>query len=126
MRSGNPKILLSKQLNREVRSYAAVGGHFSDWMVDFALHSGYESFATMIPGKTSNNVSNISKIYRNHLQASHDEIYIKNLIESSNWFFLKNKLRYYALYLLKVVLGMRNYDRIKSFVLGSADVAPNK
>jgi len=120
------KDIIEQTIGKAVNSYAAVGGHFREWMVDYALQSGYKSFATMIPGRTENSSSNILKLQRNHLQASHDAIYFKSLIEADNWFFLKNKLHYYALYLPKVILGMRNYDRLKGFVLGNEDVVSHK
>lgn len=105
-------------IGREVYSYAAVGGHFKQWMLRYAGDSGYQSFATMIPGKTDITKNSILKLYRNHLQNLHDDIYVQKLIEGNRQFFLKNKLHYYSLFLPKVILGMQNYDRLKAWYSG--------
>ena len=121
------KDIIEQIIGKSVNSYAAVGGHFQDWMIDYALHTGYQSFATMIPGKTTARKHNkILKLNRNHLQGSHDQTYIKSLVEANHQFFLKNKLHYYALYLPKVIFGLRNYDRLKSLVLGNSGVSAHK
>jgi len=121
------KDIIEQTIGNSVSSYAAVGGHFQDWMVDYAFQTGYQSFATMIPGKTTEKKHNkILKLNRNHLQDSHDQAYIKSLLEANQQFFLKNKLHYYTLYLPKVLFGLRNYDRLKSLVLGNSGVNAHK
>ena len=117
------KDIIEQVISQTIHSYAAVGGHFRGWMVDYAYQTGYQSFATMVPGKTAEKKHNkILKLNRNHFQESHDRAYIKNLVEADYQFFLKNKLHYYALYLPKVVFGLRNYNRLKSLILGNAGV----
>jgi len=121
------KDIIEQIIGKAINSYAAVGGHFQDWMVDYAFRTGYQSFATMIPGKTNKKKrNNILKLNRNHLQESHDRVYIKSLVEANSQFFLKNKIHYYALYLPKVIFGLRNYDRLKSLVLGNSGVSAHK
>ena len=110
------KLMLEEQLNVGIDSFAAVGGHFSRWMLDVAAKEGYRSFATMIPGRTRRS-KGLTIVRRNHLQAHHDSAYISRLLRGDRQTLLANRLRYSLLKLSKRVLGMRRYDRLKARIV---------
>lgn len=110
------KTRLEQQLGIEVTSFAAVGGHYENWMLSVAAEAGYRVFATMIPGRTSSRPG-LLLLRRNHLQSHHDARYVTQLMQGYRRMLLTNRLRYSLLKLPKTLLGMRNYDRLKNRVL---------
>ncbi len=115
---GASKKKLERQLNREISSFAPVGGHFRKWMLKYAQKAGYNAFATMVPGITNSNKS-FFLIKRNHILAHHDESYIARLLKRDKELLVINSSKYSFLYFTKDVLGMRTYDYLKEFFLKS-------
>jgi len=110
------KTMLEDEIGIEVMSFAAVGGHYRHWMCEVAREAGYRAFATMIPG-----VTNVGKdlvlLRRNHLQNHHDAAYISQLLNGHGGGLVLNRLRYYFLRFPKLILGLRNYDRVKELLM---------
>lgn len=114
----NSKDLLEGLLGRPVSSYAPVGGHYSPWMINVAKESGYNSFATMIPGLTScQNYKHPLVAHRNHIQSHHQPIYISSLLNGDKLTLTGNRVRYSLLNFAKRLMGMDNYDRLKRIIL---------
>jgi len=113
------KANLQEQIGVEVTSFAPVGGHFRKWTFHAAAGAGYRVFATMIPGRTRGG-EGVLLLRRNHVQAHHDAAYVSNLLRGRPRVELANRLRYCVLQLPKIMLGMRNYDRLRGCILGGA------
>jgi len=110
------KLRLEDLLRVEVCSYAPVGGHYAAWMAKVAAEAGYRVFATMVPGRSRNRGCPVL-LRRNHLQADHTERYALRLLSGDRRMLLANRLRYSLLKVPKILLGMHNYDRLKSLLL---------
>jgi peptidoglycan/xylan/chitin deacetylase (PgdA/CDA1 family) len=110
------KRRLEHMLGVKVVSFAPVGGHFAKWMIDAAAEAGYRAFATMIPGRTTNRGTPLL-LHRNHIQSHHSAVYASRLVCGHPGLLLANRLRYFLLKQPKNWLGLRNYDRLKHFVL---------
>jgi len=109
---------LEQEIGFQVKSFAPVGGHYRKWMIDYAQQAGYKVFATMIPGRT-NSREDLMLVRRNHIQSHHDCRYIKRLLEGKGLTLWKNGARYRVLHGIQLVLGLKNYDRIKKSLLRS-------
>jgi peptidoglycan/xylan/chitin deacetylase (PgdA/CDA1 family) len=107
------KARLEQMLGAEVVSFAPVGGHFRNWMLDAAAEAGYRAFATMIPGRTTGRNHPVL-LHRNHIQAHHSAAYVSRLLRGQQSVLLANRVRYALLKQLKRGLGMHNYDRLKN------------
>lgn len=99
----------------EVRSFAAVGGHYRKWMLNTARSAGYTSFSSMIPGKTRKG-KGIFLLKRNHIQAHQDIEYVRRLINGYPVVLGANIIKYYALLAPKALFGIGTYDRIKGLI----------
>jgi peptidoglycan/xylan/chitin deacetylase (PgdA/CDA1 family) len=110
------KARLEQMLGVGVVSFAPVGGHYRNWMLDAAGEAGYRAFATMIPGRTIKS-SRPVLLRRNHIQAHHRALYVSRLLRGRRGTLLSNRLRYFLLKQPKNWLGLRNYDRLKDLVL---------
>lgn len=117
--------ILRDTIGVEVSSFAAVGGHYSNWMCKIAQEAGYRTFASMIPGKTRI-TGRTFLLRRNHIQEQHDKAHIIRLIEGDRRILLFNLIRYYSLKLPKIILGMNNYDYAKRLLLRSGFRTPQK
>lgn len=111
------KDRIEQILGRTIVSFAAVGGHYKPWMIDYAALSGYKAFAGMVPGKSRHPLMGIATLRRNHVQAHHSLSYITSLVEGHARIMARNILRYRILELPKVVLGMEGYDLVKARLL---------
>ena len=72
-----------------VNSFAPVGGHYKRWMVDAAAEAGYRVFATMVPGRSSNDGCPLL-LRRNHIQAHHTLGNIACLLHEDRRVFLRD------------------------------------
>ncbi len=109
------KDRLEQAAGTKVVSFAPVGGHYKRWMKSAAFEAGYKVFATMIPGRT-NTGGDLLLLKRNHIQSRHDMEYVTRLIEGDYRTLAFNRLRYHALRIPKVILGMKNYDLLKKYL----------
>lgn len=110
------KSALEHRLGAEVASFAPVGGHFRRWMPAAASDGGYRVFATMIPGRTRN-AATPCLLRRNHIQSVHGASYLSRLLDADPWILRANRARHALLQLPKVLLGLRQYDRLKRQIL---------
>ncbi len=106
---------LEQAAGTKVVSFASVGGHYRRWMKSAAFEAGYKAFATMIPGRT-NAGGDLLLLKRNHIQSQHDMDYVTRLMEGDYKTLAFNRLRYHALRIPKVILGMKNYDLLKKYL----------
>ncbi len=113
------KKQLEDLLGVGVLSFAAVGGHYRNWMVEQAADSGYRIFATMIPGRTPVGQQRILLLRRNHIQAVHGADYIARVMRGERNVLAANRARYMLLSLARRVLGMSAYDHVRSRALSS-------
>ncbi len=113
------KDRLEQAAGTKVVSFAPVGGHYKNWMKSAAFETGYKVFATMIPGRT-NAGGDLLLLKRNHIQSQHDMDYVTRLIEGDYRTLAFNRLRYHALRIPKVILGMKNYDLLKKCIQGQS------
>lgn len=112
------KAWLEDKLGLDVKTYAPVGGHYENWMEQLAYDAGYETFATMIPGKVSPGSSS-SRVKRNHIQSHFTKNDVAKVICQSAANDMLNSSRYLFLRLLKSTMGMERYDRLKKTILGN-------
>ncbi|MGD0310204.1 MAG: polysaccharide deacetylase family protein [Acidobacteriota bacterium] len=113
------KAELEYALGTHVASFAAVGGHYRDWMIAAAADAGYRAFATMIPGRTLIRAERILRLRRNHIQADHGPEYIARVLRGEFRTLASNRLRYLVLDLARRALGMNAYDRLRARLLTS-------
>jgi peptidoglycan/xylan/chitin deacetylase (PgdA/CDA1 family) len=109
------KDRLEQAAGTKVVSFAPVGGHYRKWMEEFAYEVGYHAFVTMIPGRT-NGGGDLCLLKRNHIQSHHDIYYLSRLIEGHYRTMALSRLRYHVLQIPKVLLGLKNYDRLKKYL----------
>jgi len=114
------KTRLEQQLGQRVTSFAPVGGHFHGWMAGAVAEAGYRAMATMVPGRTVRSGRPLM-LRRNHVQSHHDCEYIARLVAGHRPTLTAARLRHQLLRLPKSILGMRNYDRLKSRLLRATD-----
>lgn len=110
------KNRLEQIIGASIKSYAPVGGHYHRWMIEIARETGYYHFATMIPGITYPN-NNFNILRRNHIQNTHDLSYLLKLIKGDGKLLRKNFGKYYLLYMPKIILGLKNYNKIKNIII---------
>lgn len=109
------KDRIEQGLGASVTSFAPVGGHFKNWMLETATDAGYTAFATMIPGTTRPVVDKLV-LRRNHVQAQHDLAHVRRIFTGDSLLLRWNRFRYYLLLALKLFLGLHRYDHLKQHV----------
>lgn len=110
---GESKDRLEQHLGIPIISFAAVGGHYKNWMYKHAWQVGYKAFATMSPGKSM--ISENQAIFkRNHIQKHHNLRYVQSILDGHSGQLLKNSIIYYLLRAPKIMLGLNRYDNFKN------------
>ncbi len=109
------KDRLEQAAGTKVVSFAPVGGHYKRCMKSAAFEAGYKAISTKIPGRT-NAGGDLLLLKRNHIQSQHDTDYLARLIDGDYRTLAVNRLRYHALRIPKVILGMNNYDLLKKYL----------
>ena len=103
---------LEQLLGIPILSFAPVGGHFQNRIVNTVKEAGYKCLATMIPGVTTHE-GEFLKLRRNHLQNLHDIHYMTDLIDRNRYILARNYLKYQVLTFLRALIGINNYDFFK-------------
>lgn len=115
------KHALESMLGCEVVSFAPVGGHYHNWMCQFAKSIGYQAFATMKPGRTRFK-HGMFILRRNHIQSHHNMQDVERLIDVDVRVSLARHTRYLVLQLTRDALGMKRFERLKYWLLRIRDV----
>ena len=110
------KEALEGRLGTSVVSFAPVGGHYERWMVEEAWSSGYRVFASMVPGRTTLRPGTMF-MRRNFVQAHHGAGHLGRLLRGDRLTLLGGRVRYELLRASRRIIGLKRYQRVRSFVL---------
>ena len=113
----NSKKILSNITGKEVTIYAPPGGRINPEVISVCKKSGYTTIANSKPGIWTDR-KNVLSIPRFAVLRSTSLLTFKKWLQANRLSILKLETKYLMTRVLKLVLGNKNYERIRGSVVG--------